>query len=138
MVGAAGAVPEGVLGGDDVDVVLDEALKRAVVVREGAVDELDHLGDAEGEEEGVGSTWVPRSDSGCRLLRRHRLQRLDEPTLGRVDVLARAVVHQRRLALLVHVNFEPILHLCVTPVPQLSNGLLLTNRFIKIIYIFRL
>ena len=96
MVGAGGAVPVGVPGRDDAD------------VGAGPVREPHHLGDAEGQEEGVGARRVRRPDATTaaaasfrRRRRRHELQLLDEAALDGVDVLARAGVQDRRLAFLV-------------------------------------
>ena len=113
MVGAGGAVPEGVAGGDDADVVADEREERGAVVGEGPVRELHHLDDAEGEEEGVRAVGVPRPDAGRR--RRQELELLDEAALDGVDVLEEHQVQERRLPLLVHVHIEPPLHLHVAP-----------------------
>lgn len=59
VIGPGGAIPEGMLRRDDVDVVGDESFERGVVVRRRAVDEVDHVGDAEGEEERMSSRRIP-------------------------------------------------------------------------------
>jgi hypothetical protein len=117
--GAGGAVPVGVPGRDDADVVGDEGEERGLVVGVGPVREPHHLGDAKGQEEGVGARRVRRpatmAAASLRRRRRHELQLLDEAALDGVDVLARAGVQDRRLAFLVHVHLEPLLHFSIAP-----------------------
>jgi hypothetical protein len=129
VIGAGGAIPVGVSGRDDADVVGDDGAERGFVVGVGPVRELHHLRDAERQEEGVGSRGFRRPDVTGRPTpgspprrrgwrRRHELELLDEAALDGVDVLARAGVQDRRLAFLVHVHSEQLLHLRVAPACQ--------------------
>lgn len=59
VIGAGAAVPEGVLVGDDGDVIGHEILEAvAVVVVVGTIEIVDDLVDSDGEEEGVGVVGV--------------------------------------------------------------------------------
>ena len=71
VVGGGGAVPVGVSGRDDADVVGDDGAERGFVVGVGAVRELHHLGDAERQKK----AWA-RAGSDVRTPMTARRQRL--------------------------------------------------------------
>lgn len=112
VVGSKAWVPERVFGGDDANVVGDEAAKREGVVGDGLVEEGDHHCDGEGHEVDMGCGRVHGAEPGST-----QLELVDEPALGGVDILARTVVYQRRLPFLVHKQLESFLHFHVTPTP---------------------
>lgn len=110
VVGAEAAVPVRVLVGHDADVVGDGAPDRVHVVRVGLVDHLDHLDDAERQEEDVGEVRVPGPHPAVHL---HVVYK---PAFCGVYAAARPVVEHRWLTFLIHVDLEQLLHFQVAPV----------------------
>lgn len=121
VVGAAAAIPEGVHGGEAVDVAGDEPeLGVPEVDHVAAVDVAGDAGDADGEEEGVRLAGVARPVPAAAAA---AVQLSDEVALYAVVAGegGAALLHDRRLALSVRPHLEPLLHLNVTPDDGIIN-----------------
>ncbi|KAB8082636.1 hypothetical protein EE612_004596 [Oryza sativa] len=109
MVGASGAIPERVLGGEAFDEVAEVGGQRPEVVGVGNVERDPELLGAVGKVEEVRLGGVGDGEPPALL------EELHEPALGRVDAAEGRRVEDGPPAVLVNVNFEYPFHQFIAP-----------------------
>lgn len=102
-------IPEGIIGGDNIEVVDDGLPYGSKVVRVSHVHELDHHCYTEGQEEDVRSLRI----SGPELIA--YFHHVNEIPFHGVDALAGTIMEHGRLPFFIHENLELFFHFQVTP-----------------------
>lgn len=125
MISAECAIPEGVFGSDDIDIINDGVSNWREIMRVGDVHEPNKHGHAYGEEEEIGLVGIFGSKAGVHF------DGIDEIAFGRVDALAGAIVKQGRLPFFIHKDLQLFLHFQVAPAIAVSFGVIfLINGFV--------
>jgi hypothetical protein len=110
MIGSHTSVPKGILVGNDINVIADEASYGRDIMRQGLVNEAHHHGYAQGKKMNMGLLRVRCHEPIPQF------KLVNESAFCRIDILTRPVVCQRRFPLWIYKYLEMLLHFRITPV----------------------